>query len=137
MVKQASRPQVILKTQLPICLDYRPHNRPQLCPWSKLQVELFLLNIYRISLNKVLGHQLNQQFQKCKNLNNVPFLCTKLFQKRGNYSRGDIIRGRTIFKEIRYMILPALFHRFLSCCNAGAIFRILIFGPIVGMSTMS
>ena len=27
----------------------------------------------------------------CKNLNNVPFLCTKLFQKRGHYSSGDII----------------------------------------------
>ena len=30
------------------------------------------------------------------------FLCTKLFQKRGHYSRGDIIQGRTLFKEIRY-----------------------------------
>ena len=29
-VKQASRPQVIHKTQLPICLDYRARNRPQL-----------------------------------------------------------------------------------------------------------
>ena len=29
-VKQASRPQVILKTQPPICLDYRARNRPQL-----------------------------------------------------------------------------------------------------------
>ena len=28
-VKQASRPQAILKTQPPICLDYRAHNRPQ------------------------------------------------------------------------------------------------------------
>ena len=28
--KQASRPQVILKTQPPICLDYRARNRPQL-----------------------------------------------------------------------------------------------------------
>jgi hypothetical protein len=34
-------------------------------------------------------------------LNNVPFLCTKLFQKRGHYSRGDIIQGGTLFKEIR------------------------------------
>ena len=29
-VKQASRPQVIHKTQSPICLDYRARNRPQL-----------------------------------------------------------------------------------------------------------
>ena len=58
---------------------------------------------YGISLNKVLGHQENQQFQKSKNLNNVPFLCTKLFQKRGYYSRGDIIQGRTLIKEIRYL----------------------------------
>ena len=35
-------------------------------------------------------------------MNNVPFLCTKLFQKRGHYSRGDIIQGRTLFKEIWY-----------------------------------
>ena len=34
----------------------------------------------------------------CKNLNNVPFLCNKLFQKRGHYSRGDIIfRKYSIF----------------------------------------
>ena len=26
-------------------------------------------------------------------MNNVPFLSTKLFQKRGHYSRGDIIQG--------------------------------------------
>ena len=32
--------------------------------------------------------------QNCKNLNNVPSLCTKLFQKMGLYSRGDIIQGR-------------------------------------------
>ena len=56
---------------------------------------------YRISLNKVRGHQEIQQFQKSKTLNNVPFLCTKLFQKRGYYSRGDIIQGRTLIKEIR------------------------------------
>ena len=36
-------------------------------------------------------------------MNNVPFLCTKLFQKRGQYSRGDIIQGRTLIKEIRYL----------------------------------
>ena len=45
----------------------------------------------------------NQQFQKCQNLNNVPFLCTMLFQKKGHYSRGDIIQGRTLFKKIRYI----------------------------------
>ena len=39
----------------------------------------------------------------CKNLNNVPFLCTKLFKKRGHYSRGDIIQRGTLFKEIRYV----------------------------------
>ena len=58
---------------------------------------------YRISLNNVRGHQVNQQFQKSKNLNNVPFLCTKLFQKRGHYSTGDIIQGRTLSKEIWYV----------------------------------
>ena len=26
------------------------------------------------------------------------YVCTKLFQKRGHYSRGDIIQGRTLFK---------------------------------------
>ena len=31
-------------------------------------------------------------------MNNVPFLCTKLFQKRGHYSRGDIIEGGTLLK---------------------------------------
>ena len=41
--------------------------------------------------------------QKSTNLNNVPFLCTKLFFKRGHYSRGDIIQGRTLFMEIRYV----------------------------------
>ena len=61
-------------------------------------------SVYRISLNIVRGHQVNQQFQKSKNLNNVPFLCTNLFQKRGHYSRGDIIQGRTLIKEIRYVI---------------------------------
>ena len=30
------------------------------------------------------------------------FLCTKLFQKRGLYSREDIIQRGTLFKEIRY-----------------------------------
>ena len=48
-----------------------------------------------------MAHPVNQQFHKCKNLNNVPFLCTKLFQKRGHYSKGDIIQGGTLFKEIR------------------------------------
>ena len=33
------------------------------------------------------------------------FLYTKLFQKRGHYSRGDIIQGRTLIKEIRYALL--------------------------------
>ena len=32
-VKQASRPQVILTTQPPICLDYRARNRSQLFCW--------------------------------------------------------------------------------------------------------
>ena len=41
---------------------------------------------------------------KSKNLNNVPFLCTKLLQKRRHYSRGDIIQGRILFKEIRYLL---------------------------------
>ena len=36
-------------------------------------------------------------------MNNVPFLCTKLFEKRGHYSRGDIIQRGTLFKEIRYI----------------------------------
>ena len=30
-------------------------------------------------------------------------LTTKCFQKRGHYSRGDIIQGRSLFKEIRYI----------------------------------
>jgi hypothetical protein len=57
---------------------------------------------YLISLNNVLGHELNYQFQKCKNLNNVPFLCTKLFQKWDN------IQGGTLFKETRYFNLFVL-----------------------------
>jgi len=42
-------------------------------------------NLNRISLNNVWGQVLNWQFQKCKNFNNVPSLCTKPFKK------GDII----------------------------------------------
>jgi hypothetical protein len=42
---------------------------------------------------------------KVQILNNVPFLCTKLFQKRGHYSRGDNIPGRKLFIEIRYLNL--------------------------------
>ena len=49
---------------------------------EKLYIENLIY--YCISLKNVQGHQLNQQFQKYKNLNNVPFLCTKLFQKRGH-----------------------------------------------------
>ena len=30
------------------------------------------------------------------------FLCTKLFQKRGHYSRRDIIQGKALFKEMWY-----------------------------------
>ena len=30
------------------------------------------------------------------------FLCTKLFQKRGHYSRGEIIQGGTLFKGGHY-----------------------------------
>jgi hypothetical protein len=45
-----------------------------------------------------MSRALTMQFQKCKNLNNVPFLCNKLFQKRGHYSRGDIMQGNTVFK---------------------------------------
>ena len=44
-----------------------------------------------------------EQQHKLPSLKNVPFLFTNLFQKRGLYSRGDIIQGRTLFKEIRYM----------------------------------
>ena len=42
-------------------------------------------------------------------MNNVPFLCTKLFQKRGHYSRGDIIQGgNTVHKlEIWYLLVQA------------------------------
>ena len=40
-------------------------------------------------------------FKSAKKLNNVPSLCTKLFQKRGHYSRGYIIQGGTLFKKIR------------------------------------
>ena len=32
------------------------------------------------------------------------YVCTKLFQNGGNYSRGDIIQGRILFKEIRYVV---------------------------------
>ena len=35
----------------------------------------------------------------CKNLNNVHFLCTKLFQK------GDTIQEGTLFKEMQYLNL--------------------------------
>ena len=36
-------------------------------------------------------------------------LCTDfhlVLVKRGNYSRGDVIQGRILIKEIRYMIYP-------------------------------
>jgi hypothetical protein len=40
-------------------------------------------------------------------LNIVPFLCTKLFQKRGHYLRGDIIQGRKLLRKygISYYVL--------------------------------
>ena len=68
---------------------------------EKLYIENLIY--YCISLKNVQGHQLNQQFQKYKNLNNVHFLCTNLFQKRGHYSRGDIIQGGILYKEMRYI----------------------------------
>ena len=37
-VKQASRPQVILKAQPPICLDYRAHNSPP-ASWNSYYVD--------------------------------------------------------------------------------------------------
>ena len=33
------------------------------------------------------------------------YVCTKIFQKSGHCSRGDIIQGRTLFKVIRYIFL--------------------------------
>ena len=42
---------------------------------------------YRISLNNVRGHLVNKQFQKCKNLSNIPFLCTT-FSKQGTLFKG-------------------------------------------------
>ena len=50
-VKQASRPQVILKTQPPICLDYRARNRTQL--FSFVMYILFLLSTTINLLNLV------------------------------------------------------------------------------------
>ena len=47
-------------------------------------------------------------------MNNVPFLCTKLFQKRGHYSRGDIIQGGALFKEIRYVFFKKKLTQTLS-----------------------
>ena len=54
---------------------------------------------YLISLKNVRDIK-KKQFQQCKNLNNVPFLCTKLFQKSGHYLRGNIVQGGASFKEI-------------------------------------
>ena len=41
-----------------------------------------------------------KQFQKCKYLNNFPFLCTKLFQKGDNIQGRTLFKGGTVFKEI-------------------------------------
>ena len=90
---------------------------------------------YRISLNKVRGHQEIQQFQKSKTLNNVPFLCTKLFQKRGHYSRGDIIQVGTLLKAIWYSNIcnmlsrNSLVFKLKSVCTTAfrMLFLILIF----------
>ena len=35
------------------------------------------------------GVTINKQFQKCKNLNIVPFLSTKFFQKKGTLFKGE------------------------------------------------
>ena len=43
------------------------------------------------------------QFQKFKHLNSFPILCTEFVKKWGNYSRGDIIQGRILIKEIQYV----------------------------------
>ena len=42
-------------------------------------------------------------FQKFKNLNSFPILCTEFVKKWGNYSRGDIIQWRILIKEIQYV----------------------------------
>ena len=38
-----SRPQVILKTQPPICLDYRARNRPQLIQFKRVFFEIYII----------------------------------------------------------------------------------------------
>ena len=43
------------------------------------------------------------RFQKFKNLNSFPILCTEFVKKWGNYSRGDIIQWRILIKEIQYV----------------------------------
>ena len=57
--------------------------------WSDV-VRLVARSVLYFLLNNIRGHS-------------VPFLCTTLFQKEGHYSRGDIIKGRTLIKEIRYL----------------------------------
>ena len=48
-----SRPQVILKTQPPICLDYRAHNRPQLLGSHHADFMWFSKSF---ALIKIIGH---------------------------------------------------------------------------------
>ena len=64
---------------------------------------LFPIDAYRISLNNVLGHQVTQQFQKSKNLNNFPFL-NKKGDKGGHYSREDIIQGNKVCGQMPNLI---------------------------------
>ena len=103
-VKQASRPQVILKTQPPICLDYRARNRPQLyihmtsymhrpiyalvllqklCKLSSSQKGAMLTHSIRISLHSYAKHS---QFEISQiyilELQGVPTLVCMLWTPR-------------------------------------------------------
>ena len=42
---------------------------------------------------------LSSNFKSAKFELNVPFLCTKLFQKSGHYSSGDIIQGEHYLRK--------------------------------------
>ena len=66
---------------------------PSLLPFKLRILKIsVMLYIYSISLNNVRGHSVNQQFQKCKNLNNFLFYLLTFLKK------GDIIQRGTLFK---------------------------------------
>ena len=59
-------------------------NQKEFCPQINIQYFLMIMSgtLPKLAISKV------QKFEYY-----VPFLCTKLFQKKGHYSRGTLFKG--------------------------------------------